>query len=40
MSAAATENADDHDSLTPDRLTTVLAEVCVSHPGFRAHPGV
>jgi hypothetical protein len=28
MSAAATENADDHDSLTADRLTTVLAEVC------------
>jgi hypothetical protein len=28
MSAAATDNADDHYSLTPDRLTTVLAEVC------------
>jgi hypothetical protein len=28
MSAATTNNADDHDSLTPDRLTAVLAEVC------------
>jgi hypothetical protein len=28
MSAAATENTDDHDSLTADRLTMVLAEVC------------
>lgn len=28
MSAAATEDTDDHDSLTADRLTTVLAEVC------------
>jgi hypothetical protein len=28
MSAAATENADHHDSLTANRLTKVLAEVC------------
>lgn len=28
MSAAATEDTDDHDSLTSDRLAAVLAEVC------------